>query len=103
MSRVEGRVVINPKGSGRPSATLNVSWPDSPKAERAKVAKEAVQRWAKNKYRQCNVFVEAGSIATDGDQGVGHLHVNGMEVADFSAVLVTPPPVAAASLFGGGR
>lgn len=99
MSRVEGRVVINPKGSGRPSASLHTSWLESPKADRAKAAKATVSAWAKNKYRGCNVYVEVGTVA-DGDNGVGHLHVNGLEIADFSAVLL-PPPVPAQSLFEG--
>lgn len=99
MSRVDGRVIINPKGSGRPSATLHTSWLDSPKSERAKAAKATVSAWAKNKYRGCSVYVEVGTIA-DGDHGVGHLHVNGLEIADFSAV-PAPPPGPAPSLFGG--
>lgn len=97
MGRVEGRVVINPKGSGRPSASLHASWLDSPKSERAKTAKSTVQRWANEKYRGCSVYVEVGTIA-EGDEAVGHLHVNGLEIADFSAV-VLPPPVPVQSLF----
>lgn len=92
-------MVINPKGSGRPSASLHASWLDSPKADRARAAKAVVQRWAKDKYRGCNVYVEVGTL-TDGDQGVGHLHVNGMEIADFSAV-VLPPPVPVQPVFEG--
>lgn len=99
MSRVEGRVVIHPKGSGRPSASLHTSWLESPKIDRAKAAKAAVSAWAKNKYRGCFVYVEVGTVA-EGDHGVGHLHVNGLEIADFSAVLA-PPPVPAQSLFEG--
>ena len=99
MSRVEGRVVIHPKGSGRPSASLHSSWLESPKIDRAKAAKAAVSAWAKNKYRGCFVYVEVGTVA-EGDHGVGHLHVNGLEIADFSAVLA-PPPVPAQSLFEG--
>lgn len=101
MPRIEGRVVINPKGSGRPSATLHVSWLDYPKSDRTKKAVAAVQSWAKNKYRGCSLFVEAGSLSSEGEQGAGHIHVNGMEVADFSAVAI-PAPVPAESLFGGG-
>lgn len=99
MSRVEGRVVIHPKGSGRPSASLHTSWLESPRIDRAKAAKAAVSAWAKNKYRGCFVYVEVGTVA-EGDHGVGHLHVNGLEIADFSAVLA-PPPVPAQSLFEG--
>lgn len=99
MSRVEGRVVIHPKGSGRPSASLHTSWLESPKIDRAKAAKAAVSAWAKNKYRGCFVYVEVGTVA-EGDHGVGHLHVNGLEIADFSAV-IAPPPVPAQSLFEG--
>ncbi|ALQ29097.1 hypothetical protein AA310_00635 [Arthrobacter sp. YC-RL1] len=94
-------MVINPKGSGRPSATLHVSWLDYPKSDRTKQAVAAVTVWAKNKYRGCNVFVEAGSLTDAGEPGAGHIHVNGMEVADFSAVAI-PAPVPAESLFGGG-
>ena len=101
MSRVEGRVVVHPVRSGKPSEVFHVSWLDYPKSDRAKVAKETVQRWAKNKYRGCNVYVETGTIASDGDQGHGKLHVNGLEVARYSAVVV-PAPVASESLFGGG-
>ena len=103
MSLVDGQVMIHPKGSGKPSATLSVRWQDSPKSERAKTAKALVERWAKNKYRGCNVYVESGSISELGDEGRGHLHVNGMEVADYTAKVVLPEPVSAASLFGGGR
>jgi len=99
VGRIEGRVVINPKGSGRPSASLHTSWLDSPKGERAKAAKATVQRWANDKYRGCSVYVEVGTIA-EGEHGIGHLHVNGLEIADFSAV-VLPPPVPAQPLFGG--
>ncbi|MGP5383401.1 hypothetical protein ACTXL8_14640 [Glutamicibacter arilaitensis] len=99
MSRVDGRVVINPKGSGRPSASLHTSWLESPKTDRAKAAKATVSAWAKNKYRGCFVYVEVGTVA-EGDNGVGHLHVNGLEIADFSAV-IAPPPVPAQSLFEG--
>lgn len=102
MSRVDGRVILNPKGSGKPSATFDVSWLVYPKKDRAKQAVEIVGRWARAKYRGDTVIVEAGSIGTDGDQGVGHLHVNGHEIADFSAVVV-PVPVPAASHLGGGR
>ncbi|GGJ74556.1 hypothetical protein [Glutamicibacter ardleyensis] len=102
MSRMDGRVILHPKGSGKPSATFDVSWLEYPKKDRAKQAVEVVGRWARAKYRGDTVVVEAGSIAVDGDQGVGHLHVNGHEIADFSAVVV-PVPVPAASFFGGGR
>jgi len=102
MGKVEGRVYVHPVGSGKPSAQFTVVWADYPKSDRAKQAVEAVKRWARDKYRGCSVFVEAGTLSQQGDDGVGHLHVNGMEIASFSAVQ-PPSPVEARSLFGGGR
>lgn len=102
MSRVEGRVTVHPIGSARPSAVLEVSWVQYPRSARARAAVKAVIQRMRPIYLGQKMVVEAGDIGIRGDEGRGTINVNGKDVAHFSAV-VLPPPVPAASLFGGGR
>lgn len=102
MSKVEGRVLIIPRGQHEHSAKLTAFWDADSKADRARQAKKAATAWARNKYRGNAVYVDTSSILKEGDDGAGVLFVNGIEYAKVTSFVYVPKPVDVASLFDGG-
>ncbi|QDY64854.1 hypothetical protein FQA45_00185 [Glutamicibacter halophytocola] len=102
MAKVEGRVLIIPRGQHNHSAKLTVFWDDASKADRARQVKDVATTWGRNKYRGNSVFVDTSSIAKQGDDGAGALFVNGIEYAKVTSYVHVPKPVEVASLFDGG-
>ncbi|MGP9031527.1 hypothetical protein ACT17S_00430 [Glutamicibacter mysorens] len=101
MSKVEGRVLIIPRGQHEHSKKLTAFWDGDSKADRASQIKKAAMAWARHKYRGNAVYVDTSSIAKEGDDGAGVLFVNGIEYAKVTSYVYVPKPVDVASLFEG--
>ena len=101
MSKVEGRVLIIPRGQHEHSKKLTAFWDSDSKADRARQVKKAAMAWARDKYRGNSVYVDTSSIAKEGDDGAGVLFVNGIEYAKVTSYVYVPKPVDVASLFEG--
>lgn len=96
-------VRVHPVRSGKVSETFHIEYKSYKTGDRAKMAVAAVKKWAMWKHGGANVEVEVGTLIEKGDEGSGRISLNGVTIAQFSALDEMPAPVAAASLFGGGR
>lgn len=103
VAKVSGKVLVHRHGSGRVTDVLQVSWPDSPKAARAKAAVQAVRLRFARAYQGQSFEVDPGNIGKDGDGGAGTIFINGEKVYHFAAVADPESETASDVLFGRAR